>query len=293
MEFQDIYDRLLQAGEQGGAGSKFVRMSRHYASGHWRHGAGKPALFSRPFNGGTVVDYGSKFGHLTPILLAAGAGHVINVDVDDEYLRDGERFIGRETGAAYVKSDDCYLDIESGSVDFVLMNEVISHVNPSLLYTCLGEVARILKPGGEVVVWDVNNLDDPEVRATLAEDYCRWEHGESTDLGSNYQAMRGRMIRKAFPGLSDEQVGYYARNTSGLHTDRLLTTVRRAVEGGPFVERPHRKGQLPVHPGYGTVMERGFHASEVVALLAEHGLRGEQLKDDGVAYVVRAARTGG
>jgi hypothetical protein len=47
-----------------------------------------------------------------------------------------------------------------------------------------------------------------------------------------------------------------------------------------------------VHPGYGTVMERGFHAADVIARLAEHGLRGEQVDNpEGPAFVVRAYRT--
>src|SRR5689334_12297643 len=288
---QEIYSELLQLGRDGGAGSKFIRMSERYADGGWQ-GAVKKAdgLFSRPFNGGTVLDFGSKFGHLAPVLKSMGAGQVVNVDVDDEYLRDGERFIGEVTGARFVKSDDCHLDLESESVDFVLMKEVISHINPALLFTCFQEVARVMQPGAELVVSDGNNLDRPEVREDLMSKWCEWEHGASRELGSNYQTMRGRMIAKAFPDLPPERVDYFARNTSGLHTDRLIATVRRAVEQNTFVERPHRKGQLPVHPGYGTVMERGFNAQWVIGALAEHGLRGEAVpNDEDAAFVVRAS----
>lgn len=243
--------------------------------------------FSRPYAGGTVLEFGCKFGHLTPVFQSLGAGQVINVEVDDEYLRDGERFIGSASGARYVKSDDCYIDVESDSVDFVLAKEVISHINPALLHTFYSEVARVLRPGGEIVISDGNNLDLPEVREALLESYCQWEHGTSKELGSNYQTMRERLIRRAFPELSDDEVAYYARNTSGMHGDRLRETVKRSLEGGTFTERPHRRGQLPIHPGYGTAMERGFHTWDIVSDLEKHGFATEVLPREDVAAIVR------
>jgi len=287
---KEIYTEILELGREGGAGSKFIRMSEHYVAGAWQGSSEKLSFFSRPFNGGTMLDYGSKFGHLAPVLKSLGVGQVINVDVDDEYLRDGERFIGAATGARFVKSDDCYLELESDSVDFVLMKEVISHINPALLFTCFQEVARVMKPGGELVISDGNNLDLREMRDELMESWCEWEHGSSKELGSNYQAMRARMIGKAFRDLPPDRLDYFARNTSGLHGERLIETVRRAIEGGPFIERPHRKGQLPVHPGYGTVMERGFRARDVIGRLAEHGLQGEAVAAPGPAFLVRATK---
>lgn len=288
-DLQPIYDRILRLGGEGGAGTKFLRMSKRYAEGGWRYGTDKLQKFSRPFDGGTVLEFGCKFGHLTPVFQSLGAGAVINVDVDEEYLRDGERFIGTTCSARYVKSDDCYVEIESDSVDFVLAKEVISHINPALLHTFYSEISRVLKPGGEIVISDGNNLDRPDVREGLLEGYCAWEHGTSKELGSNYEAMRGRIIAKAFPKLADDQISYYARNTSGLHGDRLIETVRRGVEEGVFTERPHRKGQLPIHPGYGTAMERGFHASDVISALEQHGFSAELLPSDDVALIVRGA----
>ena len=285
------FQKILETGREGGAGSKFIRMSERYADGAWQSGVSKLQLFSRPFDGGTVLVFGSKFGHTAPLFQSLGAGQVINVDVDDEYLRDGERFIAPLTGARYVKSDDCYLDLESGVVDFVLMKEVISHINPALLYTCFAEVARVLKAGGEVVISDGNNLDKPEVAEGLQRLYCEWDHGSSTDLGSNYRAMRGKIIAKAFRSLTPEEVAYYARNTAGLYGERLIETVRRGIEGR-FVERPHRQGAVPIHPSYGTSMERGFTASGVIEMLGEHGIRAEQLENSvDVALVVRGYLT--
>lgn len=287
---EQTFSQILDDGRAGGAGTKFIRMSERYASGIWRGGMDKLERFSRPYDGGTVLEFGCKFGHLSPVFLSLGAGQVINVDVDDEYLRDGEKFIGAVCAARYVKSDDCYIDVESSSVDFVLAKEVISHINPSLLHTFYSEVSRVLKPGGEIVISDGNNLDRADVRDSLMTGYCAWEHGSSKELGSNYQAMRERMIRKAFPKLSDDRIAYYARNTSGLHGERLLGTVERAVDGGRFVERPHRPGQLPIHPGYGTAMERGFHATDIFSAMEQHGLEPELLPSDDVALIVRGRK---
>lgn len=288
----EIFNRILDDGRAGGAGTKFIRISELYAGGSWRRGIGKLEKFSRAYGGGTVLEFGCKFGHLSPVLQSLGAGEVINVDVDDEYLRDGEKFIGAVCAARYVKSDDCYIDVVSNSVDFVLAKEVISHINPSLLHNFYSEVSRVLKPGGEIVISDGNNLDRADVREGLLEGYCAWEHGTSKELGSNYQAMRERIIRKAHPRLTDEQAAHYACNTSGLHGKRLLDTVARAVEGGGFIERPHRPGQLPIHPGYGTAMERGFHATDIFSAMEQHGLEPELLPSDDVALIVRGRKAG-
>src|ERR1044072_7003474 len=169
---QEIYTQILELGRVSGAGSKFIRMSELYASGAWERTSAKLSFFTRPLSGGTVLDYGSKFGHLTPVLKSLGAARVINVDVDEEYLRDGEGFIG--------------------------------HINPAFLFTCFQEVARVMKPGAELVISDGNNLDLAEVKDGLMESWCQWEHGTSKELGSNYQAMRARMLAKAFPNLPED-----------------------------------------------------------------------------------------
>ena len=274
--YQELYDEALARG----AGNKFQRMSERYKDGIWEKSVSRIGLFSRPIEGGTFLDFGCKFGHFTPLLTEFGAAQVVSVDVDDEYLGDGARYIGQKFGSRYVKSEDCYLDIPSDSVDYILVNEVISHINPSLLDIFYSECARVLKVGGELVISDGNNASHFQTRSDLIDWYTLWESGSSKEFGdSNYTKHRYILIRNAFKEkrLPPETIEYYARNTSGLFGDRLIEFVRRGLEDGVFTERPHRPGVPPIHPRYGVAMERWFYPLQVELSLRTYGLRTEQL----------------
>ena len=276
----DEYRRLYDDGLSGGAGSKYLRMFERLKDGLWRDFMVRPHLFSNPVADSVVLDFGCKFGQVTPILKALGAAQVISVDVDDEYLRDGARFVGSRYGSIHLKSDECYVDVESNSVDLVFASEVISHIHPALLYTFYEEMARVLTPGGEILIGDANNIAHLPTRLERVENYREWEQGSSAELGSNYLRQRRKLLEKNFRELDDERLDYFARNCSGLHSKRLLATVRRALETGEFTERPYRPGQVPVHPSYGVMMERGFHPLQVEIALAEHGIAAMQISEE-------------
>jgi SAM-dependent methyltransferase len=279
-KINQVYAGLYDNAVAEGAGRKFERMSERYRDGHWERTVRKLGLFSRSLSGGTFVDFGCKFGHLTPLLKELGAAQVISVDVDEEYLSDGERFIGKLFGSRYVKSDDCYLDIPSNSVDFILVNEVISHINPSLLDIFYSECARIMKVGGELVISDGNNFSHYQTRCDLIDWYSLWDGGTSKEFGeSNYEKQRFVMLRRAFKErrLPEDQLKYYAHNTAGLFGERLVETVRRALDEGVFTERPHRPGIPPIHPVYGVAMERAFYPLQVEMSLRTYGMKTEQV----------------
>ncbi|MGI9501551.1 MAG: class I SAM-dependent methyltransferase [Geminicoccaceae bacterium] len=280
---EDVHAEALK----GDGGNAFLRMCERYVDGHWRRFTKKVELFSKPLAGGVFVDFGSKFGHLTPLLIDQGVEKVYAVDVNDEYLEQGQRFFGARFPVTYVKSEDCYVDIPSASADFVLANEMISHINPGLLDTFYAEVARILKPSGELVISDGNNWAHLKTRLDLLDWYSLWESGTSKEFGErNYRLMRREMIAERYPDLSAEDLDYLAENTSGTYGERLFQQVERYVSGGVFIERPHRPGICPTHPHHGVVMERGFDPRQVIMSLEAYGvkavqvLRGRVLEDD-------------
>lgn len=286
------YDAIFEAGDSGGAGSKFLKLSGRYKN-VWPKNLLRLGMFSTPFDGRVFLDFGCKFGHSTPLLKLLGVARVISVDVDEEYLRDGERFIGARHDSTYVRSDDCLIDVESGSVDLVYANEVISHINPRDLETFYSEVSRVLKPGGELVICDENNLADESKRRELIAMSEQWDRGSSKELGSNYEAQRRRLIAKAFPELGEDRVEYFARCTAGLDRERLLDSVRKAIETGQFVERRYRPGSVAINPNHGTAMERGFYPIQVILSLAANGMSALQVLDeDGNAPVPSEAVDG-
>lgn len=286
MDPQAEYDRILAEAERVHAPPYFLDMSRLFArDAIWRSYDDLIAALPHGFSGGTAVDIGCKYGHALPVFLCRGASQAIGIDVVDEYIEAGRRFLGSMYAAVRLeKSDEGLLPLPPSSVDFVLVNEVISHVNPMFLDNLYAEIGRILKPGGQVLISDGNNIANPACRTALVELYDAWENGPSgrqTDrdtVTTSFLERRRRIISARQPGLGTEKAEHLARNTAGL----FGATLERVIDGyaatGELVERPYRRGVFPTSPGPGgEVMERGFHPRQVEMSLAEYGIRARQI----------------
>jgi arsenite methyltransferase len=100
------------------------------------------------------------------------AGRVLGVDMTPEML-ERARATAAKAGAAHVEFRQGRLEslpVESGSVDAVTSNCVINLVPDKA--AVFGEIARVLKPGGRVVVSDIV-LDRPLPEA-VAKDVFAW-----------------------------------------------------------------------------------------------------------------------
>ena len=120
-------------------------------------GCGNPTAVAELREGETVLDLGSGGG--IDVLLSARrvgpTGRAIGVDMTDEMLELARRNAAeaRATNVEFVKGTIEALPLPDASVDVVISNCVINLAADKA--AVLGEIARVLRPGGRVGVSDV------------------------------------------------------------------------------------------------------------------------------------------
>ena len=127
-------------------------------------GCGNPLAYVEVKEGDTVLDLGSGAG--IDILLAADrvgpGGRVIGVDMTDEMIAKANGNIAA-AGAANVEVRKGLIEdlpVEDESIDWVISNCVIN-LSPEK-DRVFGEIARVLKPGGRLLVSDIVVEDLPD-----------------------------------------------------------------------------------------------------------------------------------
>ncbi|MGH2957228.1 MAG: class I SAM-dependent methyltransferase [Solirubrobacterales bacterium] len=131
----------------------------------------KRALVERaaPKEGQRVLDLGCGTGTLALMVKRAEPGaEVVGLDADPEILKlAGSK--AKDAGIE-IKLDRCLsteLPYEDGSFDLVLSTLFFHHLTGADKRSTAREVARVLKPGGELLVVDYGRPSDPLMRAAI------------------------------------------------------------------------------------------------------------------------------
>jgi SAM-dependent methyltransferase len=138
-------------------------------------GCGNPLAFAEVQEGETVVDLGSGAG--LDLLIAAErvgpSGHVIGVDMTDEMIDRARRNVAA-AGHVNVEVRKGLIEdlpVETGTVDWVISNCVIN-LSPEK-DRVFAEIARVLRPGGRMLISDM-----------VAQDLPAWVRESAAALGA-------------------------------------------------------------------------------------------------------------
>jgi ubiquinone/menaquinone biosynthesis C-methylase UbiE len=118
--------------------------------------------------GKLAADIGAGTGFVTEELVHLGL-KVIAVDQSEAMLEEMKKKFDRFDTVEYRLGEFNNLPIQNGTVDYVFANMYLHHVD--LPQVAIEEMARILKPGGRVIVTD---MDEHEYEFLRKEQHDRW-----------------------------------------------------------------------------------------------------------------------
>jgi ubiquinone/menaquinone biosynthesis C-methylase UbiE len=118
--------------------------------------------------GQTAADIGAGTGFISEGLLRRGL-RVVAVDQSAAMLEEMQRKFAHFAGADYRLGEAESLPLPDGTVDYVFANMYLHHVaSPP---AAIKEMARLLKPGGKLVITD---LDEHNFEFLRTEQHDRW-----------------------------------------------------------------------------------------------------------------------
>lgn len=129
-----------------------------------------PRILDRMPEGGTVVDLGTGRGRMLPELVARATA-VIGVDASPAMLTEARRRAS-EAGLYGVDlrlGDLAHLPLQDNEADAVIANMVLHHLpEPARAF---GEILRVLRPGGQLLIGEFMPHDQEWMRETLADQW--------------------------------------------------------------------------------------------------------------------------
>lgn len=202
-------------------------------------GCGNPVAHAGLRPGDVVVDLGSGAG--IDLLLAAKkverGGRVIGVDMTDAMIAKARENI-RVSGLTNIEVRKGIIEdlpVESGSVDWVISNCVInlSPEKPRVF----AEIARVLKPGGQMYVSDIMAKDLPKELTAIPAFYSSCVSGAISEddylAGLSAAGLAQTEVRERLVYDASQLAGFAASDLEGLlDLDRAqLAALVRSLEG--------------------------------------------------------------
>jgi ubiquinone/menaquinone biosynthesis C-methylase UbiE len=253
------------------------------------------------YKGKRILDVGCGFGWHAFTYCLIGNNDMVAMDILPSMI-DGVNDCVRHMRAkgvpfklAPVRGDICKNDFADASFDAIYSNEAIEHVHD--IDAMLGECARILRPGGNIILINDCNVLNRKVREDITEmwhqrendwkwsEYLRSirpiEHGDAKP----FAVRREEIIRAANPSLNDGQVAALVAATPGM----LTCDIERLARGYKL------GGRLPIppeldwcrNPDTGEYAERLFDPFALMDKMRKAGFRRVQVRHSFTRWPLR------
>jgi len=224
-----------------------------------------------------VLDLGAGFGVYAALLRESGIPQVVALDYHAEKARIAARLHGHLglDGVQVLRGDATALPFPARSFDAAVALASLSHIRDP--ERALDEVARVLRPGGRLFVFEDNNTAYPGYWKNMSRVWEGAETGRYSDdlpperhRNESYIEIRKSMIRERFPDLSPEALDSCARATRGLYGKGIFRAVEEYRSRGS-ITNPRRR--LVCHPVSGEFEEYPLNPSLVRRFLTRAGFK--------------------
>jgi ubiquinone/menaquinone biosynthesis C-methylase UbiE len=230
--------------------------------------------------GVTALDAGCGFGFAVLLLRSLGAADVHGVDISEPMLRTVRAYLpllppDLKDGVHFANANVDQLPYVGGSFDLVLSVEAISHYRDVDAF--ISEAARVLHPGGVLLIHDHNNARNRKTRRETRALWEEFETGLPSEQGTkreregSYRLRREEIIRDGFPELSDATVADLVARTAYMSRDEILAAVRDYEAGDAPPASFFTGTDAPVDPNSGAVVERTFDPYELADRISASG----------------------
>jgi len=161
------------------------------ASPEWKQGLIDEVLLRVIPEGGTVLEIGPGGGRWS-VVLAPRAKRLVLVDVAQRVLDLSRERLGPLDTVSYVLSSGADLPgVDDGSVDAIWSFDVFVHVAPLDQARYLGEIARVLRPGGVAAIHHADGRNRGQLQSRLG-----WRAPMSAGLFAALAEERGLALRE-------------------------------------------------------------------------------------------------
>jgi ubiquinone/menaquinone biosynthesis C-methylase UbiE len=239
-------------------------------------------LTTRSIEGMVVLDAGCGYGMMSILLAILGAQEVHGIDIMEDRLGTFKECLtniregGTDLPVFPTLGNTMQSKYEDRKFDLIVSVEAISHYrDPDMFFE---ESARILKPGGVLLISDGNNGANPRIISECKRLWRRFEKGPPGKVGHHiieraYEDIRKDMIGDAYPEWREEDVAAVAEGTSGMTKDEILEACRLKEEGGTVPTQTFSGDDCPVHPRLGSVLERFHDPDELARRMEDFGFK--------------------